>query len=336
MSLPSVLGGLALAGLAIALHDVALVIFGGILVGVLLRGTSTFVASKTRVPSPVALALTLLAIAAGAAAALWYGGALLAPQVAALQSDFPNVLRRAYESVRQSPWGPLVPPMPSPNEVLGSGLAVLQRATGLISTTIGGFVGVAVMVFVGICLAAEPELYLSGVVGLFRPDRQARIRSVFIEIGAALRSWLFARVVSMCAIAIFVSIGLWVLQLPFPLVLGGLAGLLAFIPNIGALLSALPAVAFGLAIGIERAALVIALYWLAHFIDDFVVIPIAERRMVHLPPALTITVQLALGMLTGVVGIAFAAPLTATAIVLVRRLWIEDAEGSASRMKAVR
>lgn len=69
---------------------------------------------------------------------------------------------------------------------------------------------------------------------------------------------------------------------------------------------------------------VIVLYWLAHALDDFFVIPIAERRVVRLPPALTIPAQLVLGLASGVLGIMMAAPFVAVAIVLVHRLVVED------------
>jgi predicted PurR-regulated permease PerM len=66
------------------------------------------------------------------------------------------------------------------------------------------------------------------------------------------------------------------------------------------------------------------LFWLAHAIDDFFVIPVAERRIVRLPPALTIATQLVLGLASGALGIMMAAPFVAVAIVVIRRLVVED------------
>ena len=141
--------------------------------------------------------------------------------------------------------------------------------------------------------------------------------------GRTLAAWLGARLVSMIAIALFAAVRLTILQIPYSIALGIFAGVLAFVPNIGALVAGLPAVILALAISPQRAALVIGMYWLAHTLDDFFVIPIAERRIVHLPPALTMLMQIALGGTVGLLGIAFAAPLTAATIVAVRTLWIE-------------
>ncbi len=71
------------------------------------------------------------------------------------------------------------------------------------------------------------------------------------------------------------------------------------------------------------AIVVIGIYWIAHFIDDFIVLPIAERRIVSLPPVLTVTAQLLLVGPAGVIGIMLAAPLAATSIVVIQRLWVD-------------
>jgi predicted PurR-regulated permease PerM len=145
----------------------------------------------------------------------------------------------------------------------------------------------------------------------------------------------------MFAIAIMSGIGLALLHIPFAVALAVLAGLLAFVPNVGAFVAVVPSALLALAISPQRAALVLVMYWVAHSIDDFLLIPIAERRIVHLPPALTILVQIGLGAVFGVLGVTFAAPLTATAIVAIRSLRsdtdrddsISFADGKARRLE---
>jgi predicted PurR-regulated permease PerM len=58
-----------------------------------------------------------------------------------------------------------------------------------------------------------------------------------------------------------------------------------------------------------------------------VLTPLVEKRAVSLPPALTLTAQVLLGLLAGGLGLVLAAPLTAVAMVLVQRLYIEDMLG---------
>jgi predicted PurR-regulated permease PerM len=128
----------------------------------------------------------------------------------------------------------------------------------------------------------------------------------------------------MVTIGVLAGVGLRLLGIPYATVLGALAGIFAFIPNIGPIASAIPALLLAAPSGWERILAVATLYWLAHAIDDAVVIPLAERHVVRLPPALTIAAQLVLGLSCGILGIMMAAPFVAVAIVLVRRLFVED------------
>jgi predicted PurR-regulated permease PerM len=273
--------------------------------------------SRLRLPRPLALGCSVALTGLAAVAAIWSVSILVTSQLDVVRGG----VAASLERIRATPWGAMVPDLRS---VFPTALDVAGRATGMITSTFGGLVSVAVGIFIGVCLAAEPAFYREGVVRLAPPTVRDRFRAVLDEVGATLRSWLFARVISMVALGVLVTIGLAALRIPFAPTLGALAGILAFIPNVGALVAAFPAVLFALAIGPERAVLVAAMYWAAHAVDDFLVIPVAERRIVKLPPALTILVQIALGSFAGVAGVALAAPLTATAIVLVRTLWVEE------------
>ena len=46
-----------------------------------------------------------------------------------------------------------------------------------------------------------------------------------------------------------------------------------------------------------------------------------------IPPGLTLTTQIVLGMLVGPIGLAVATPLAAASVVLVRMLYVEDVLG---------
>lgn len=308
----------------VALHDIVLVVFGGILIGPLLRAMTEVAMRYTRLSSPLALPAVLTFIVVLLSAAFWYGGAAFAGQIASLQGALPAAIARIMEQARKAPWSPIVDGLPSISNLLVNAAGLMQRATSMLSSTIGGFIAGLVMVFIGVCAAAEPSRYVNGLLAVFPARLQSELRHSLSEIGTTLRAWLVARLMSMAIIGILVSAGLTVLGIPFSITLGALAGLLTFIPNVGAIIAAMPSLAFALAIGPEHAALIVLMYWAAHLLEDFIVNPIVERRIVHLPPALTIVVQLALGTFVGLLGVALAAPLTAAAIVFVRRFWIEE------------
>lgn len=183
---------------------------------------------------------------------------------------------------------------------------------------------IAIIAFAAVCFAAEPRTYVDGLLRLIQPSRRARVELALDEAAATIGLWLTARLISMVTIGVIAGTGLRLLGIPYATVLGVLAGVFAFIPNVGAIAAAIPALLFAASLGWERVLAVILLYWVAHAIDDFLVIPLAERRVVRLPPALTIAAQLVLGVTSGALGIMMAAPLVAVVTVLVRRLFVED------------
>ena len=69
------------------------------------------------------------------------------------------------------------------------------------------------------------------------------------------------------------------------------------------------------------------LYLGIQLVETYLVEPLIERRTAALPPALTLLAQVGLGALLGGLGVVLAAPLTAAALVLVRRLYVEDVLG---------
>jgi predicted PurR-regulated permease PerM len=56
--------------------------------------------------------------------------------------------------------------------------------------------------------------------------------------------------------------------------------------------------------------------------NDYVVIPLLQKRTVHLSPALTISMQLLFGYLLGGIGLLIATPLTAVLLVLVKMIYL--------------
>jgi predicted PurR-regulated permease PerM len=128
----------------------------------------------------------------------------------------------------------------------------------------------------------------------------------------------------MTLIGILVTTGLWFLDVPLAGTLGIIVALLTFVPNLGPILSVVPAALLAFAISPAKGLLTVALFLAAHFFEGNLVTPLLERKIVKLPPVLTITVQLILGILAGVAGVAVAAPLTAAVLGGAKVLFSEE------------
>jgi len=254
-----------------------------------------------------------------------HGAHRLAAQLGELRSTLPAAVRDVVEQMSATPFGVWAANnLPNIYAIVPDTAQLLTRATGILSGAAGMLAGVLIVIFAGIAGALEPALYVNGFVQVFPAPYRTRLRGVLNEISRTLRMWLVARLLTMAATTLLVTIGLTALHIPLAIALGVLAGVLAFIPNIGAIVAAAPALILAFVISPKLALTVFFMYIIVHVLDDLVISPVVERQVVKLPPILTLVAQVVLGVGAGAIGIMLAAPLVTAAMVLVRRLWIED------------
>ncbi len=308
--------------------DVLLLVFAAVLLAVALRSLSDPVGRVTGLSESWSLALVstvLVSTIAGAAL-------LLAPRVSAQVDELTVNLPRAFDALveRANRYGwarRLTAEVPPPGQLIKGGGGVLARVTGVFSTALGALVNAAIVIAVGLYLAADPRLYTSGLLRLVPSARRPRAREVLAQLASTLRRWLAGRLVLMTVNAALTWAGLSLLGVPLALTLGLLAGLLNFVPNVGPVIAGVPAVLIALTQSPQQALYVLLLYVVLQTVDGYVFTPLVQKRTVELPPALTITAQVFLGVLLGAFGVVFATPLTAAVMVLVRMLYVEDVLG---------
>ena len=95
-------------------------------------------------------------------------------------------------------------------------------------------------------------------------------------------------------------------------VLGLITGLLAFLPNIGAIVSGLLMVAVGFSAGTGTGLWAIFVYFFVQNVDGYLVVPYIARRTVNLAPAVVLAAQLVFGALFGILGLLLADPIVAS------------------------
>jgi predicted PurR-regulated permease PerM len=306
-------------------HDTLLLVFAGILLALVLRTGAEWTAKTFRMQIVWGVGVTAIVGLTFLCVVVAVLGNAIAAQIAALRDTLPGAISDVVQQLRSTPIGIWIANnLPNASAIIPDSAHLLSRAGGILSGALGAIVAILVIAFVSIAGALEPELYINGLVQLFPASRRARIRSVLIEIGHTLRIWFAARLLTMAFTAALVTIGLTILHIPLAVGLGILAGVFAFIPNIGAFIAAVPAVVLAFVQSPQAALAVGIMYVIVHVLDDFVVAPVVERHVVKLPPILTLVAQITLGIATGAVGVMLAAPLVAASIVIVRRLWVED------------
>ena len=124
------------------------------------------------------------------------------------------------------------------------------------------------------------------------------------------------------------TVALWVIGVPFALLLGVLAGVLGFVPYVGFAVSLVPPVLLALADDPIKAVLVVAVFVLLQQVELNLIYPLLMSRAVSLHPAVVIFALFVSGLIFGLAGLVLAVPLAAALQVLVRRLWVERMDRS--------
>jgi predicted PurR-regulated permease PerM len=196
-----------------------------------------------------------------------------------------------------------------------------------LSSTLQAVAGVFIIIFLSIYIAVDPDLYHRGLMLLFPRPQRPRAGEVLSAIAAVLKKWLVTQLVAMLTIGAVTTTLLLALRVKAAFALGLLAGLLEFIPTVGPIVSALPAVAMGFLDSPEKALSVAIGYVGIQFFENHLLIPLLMKGGINLPPALTVFSQALMALTFGFLGLMCAVPLLAATVVAVKMLYVEDVVG---------
>jgi len=90
--------------------------------------------------------------------------------------------------------------------------------------------------------------------------------------------------------------------------------------------AAIPGILIAFSQGPQVAVYAALVYFAVQFVEGHLVIPLAQEWAVSLPPVLGLLSIVAFGLVFGFIGVLFAMPLTVVAVVLVKRLWMDNPE----------
>ena len=328
-------GASVVAALVVALlflwhaRDVLLLVFAGALFGIFLRRLAMLLSDRTPLPPAASLAVVLLGLTGALVGAFWLQGDTIAAESTRLREDLPRAVGQLRARIAGYELGEqLIEQLPEdPAALLPDSRDAVSRVTGVVSRTFSALASGAIILFLGIVFAATPGVYQKGILALVPAHRAERMREVLDKTGETLWWWLIGRIISMTFIGVVTGVGLALLGVPLAFILGLLAALLSFIPNLGPILSALPAILLALAQGPQTALWVAALYAGVQVIESYVLDPIIDRKTIYLPPAFTVTAQLIMALFAGLLGVTLATPLAAAVVVLVTMLYVQDVLG---------
>lgn len=304
-----------------------LVIFSGILLAVFLDGLARLLRRLIPLNRLAALALIIAVIVVIGSLFGLIAGPRIGEQTSQLTSKLPEAMERIKAELEHTPWLQELLSRGTDGGLGSLGSDLLSKAAGIFTMTFGVVVNFVIILFLGLFLAFNPDLYTGSLIRLIPPRHRERGEEVLAKAGHIMRWWLVGRFASMAVVGILTAIGLLIIGAPLALILGLIAGLLSFIPFLGPALSALPAVLIGFSEGPALAGKVVLVYVIVQALESNLITPIIQKRAVMLPPAFLIAAQFIFGVLLGFFGVLLATPLTVLTIVLVQMLYIQDVLG---------
>ena len=292
----------------IVLAQPLLLIVGGAIFAVLLDGGVRALGRILPIARGWRLLLVLLIGFGFIGWVFYFAGTTIGAQAEALRTVVAAQFQRLMELVGSLGLLPEGEPGNLGSQLLGS----VGRLTSAVGSALGAITSIIVMLVIGIFLAAEPRLYDRGIAWMLPLRHRAGFYRIAEHVGFTLRRLLFGRIVGMIFEGLFTFVMLSLGGVPMAALLGLLTGLLAFIPNIGAITSGVLMVAVGFSAGPEQGIYAIFVYFFVQNIDGYLIVPYIARRTVDLAPAIVLAMQLLMGALFGILGVLFADPILAT------------------------
>ncbi|MGE4047873.1 MAG: AI-2E family transporter [Acetobacteraceae bacterium] len=321
-TLRSVAIGAAILLTVWALSDILLLVFAAILLACILRGAAELVERLTGLGAGWSLLLVVTVFVGAVAFLIWWDGQQIATEMAQVGQQLGEQLQNLWQRLQQAPWAQPVTQQIG-DSLSSSHMKLVGFVTGWASSTLSIASSMLIIVVTGLFLAISPDLYRRGSLQLLPPSWRPRGAETLMAVGRTLQLWFLGQLIDMTVIAFLSWLGLFLLGEPLALTLALIAGVLNFVPYVGAIAGAVPAVLVAFAHSPTLAMWVAVLFIGIQFLEGNVIAPLVQKRTVSLPPALTILSQTILGTLFGLFGIILATPAMAAVMVTVRMLYVE-------------
>ncbi len=302
------IGTVAAAALVVLLVQSILFIIGAIVIAVMLDGGTRLLGRVLPINRGLRLAIVVIGVVAFVVWTFYLTGSQIAAQAAQLPTLVESQVERinAWLAARGVNLG-LGDLRSAASQIMSS----LGRVTAAISTAAGVISSLVMMIVLAIFLAVEPQVYSRGVAWFAPVSRRDEIHDLIERLGYTLRRLMAGRLLGMLVTGLFTGILLMIGGVPMATLLGLLTALLAFLPNIGAILSGALITLVGFSVDVQHGLYALGVYFAVQMVESYLITPTVARKTVDLPPALVLGAQILFGALFGIIGLALADPIVA-------------------------
>jgi predicted PurR-regulated permease PerM len=206
----------------------------------------------------------------------------------------------------------------------GTGGDAVQKVGSAIANVAGGIFGVFTILILTFYLLVDSWNMRLQALRLFPVKHRARVDAASRDAMGKVSAWLGGQLLLAAVLGTTSAIGLWALGIPFFYVLALLAAMGEFIPIVGAILSAIPALAVAATISGQKTLFVLIFFVVQHQLENHVLVPKIMSRQVGVSPVTVIVALLIGGSLLGIVGALLAVPTAAILQIVAAELMSEE------------
>jgi predicted PurR-regulated permease PerM len=299
--------------------NILLMVLAGSLIAVYFHGLGDMIQRKTRMARKYAMIISVAGSLILFGTLLWFMGTKISVQISELSNTLPHTVSTAKAKMAETPLGQKI----LQNFQGDDSHKLMDTAQTFFSTSFGVLGDMYIILLLGVFFTASPSLYKNGMLLLVPKPKKELGRHILNRISLSLKGWLKGMMVSMLLIFVLITVGLMLFGVPVAMVLGLITGLLELVPNIGSLIAMIPGVLLALTIGTNTAIMVAIFYIVCQTIVANIVTPIIQKRIINMPPAITLVSQLVMGAVSGALGIILAVPLLAIIMILLDELYVK-------------
>lgn len=198
--------------------------------------------------------------------------------------------------------------------LLNNTMDTLTRSFSLLVTAFGVF-------FIATYLLIDVPKFQESFVKMFASRYRTDARQLWDTLGDSLSRYLGGLLISITFQGVAAMVGLYLIGIPYALILGIWMAATAILPYIGAILGAVPAVLLAATMGWKITVATVLLYVLVNQVDGNFVTPRVQGSALRVHPVLIFVSVIGGGEIAGPFGAVMAVPTLAVLRVLAEFFW---------------
>ncbi len=251
---------------------------------------------------------------------------ILSQQLIQLNSYIPKFYQKVSEWIVIYNNSFLAHFMPSNQEILTKIFSYTEsiffKSIDITVSLFGGIVALFTLIAIVIFILADRKTIKTGFLSFFPKSKRDEVKNIADIITTRLGGYVRGQLFVMFLVGLVTGIVMYLMGIPFALLLGILAGLLEVVPIIGPILAAIPAILFALLINPILAVFVALAYLIIQRCENLIT-PYVYGKFLDIPPIVIISVILISGSILGVLGVILSPAIAAACYVIIQETYLK-------------